>query len=214
MAAVWTMSALEVINDAYSLIGVKGPRGSLDANLFALGVRTLNGVLKELSLHGFTPAQLSAVDASLSWSAGSPGEVAAPADLWGDLLLSRADASGHRIGLHSLSRAAWLAILGRSAAGVPTHFHVDGSRVLLWPVPSVDPVLSASYVSVPDDAVSAGVPDVPQSGLLALVWGVAAHLAPHFQVDATQYMAGWVAKRNDLISGSASTAPVIFELVD
>lgn len=216
MATSWSMTAREIVLDALSMLGVVGAGESPNGNDYALALRTLDGILKELPLHGYAWPNLSLITATISWSSGAPSYVTAPSDYSHDLFLTRTDASGNFIELTGVQRAAWLAIPNRSATGTyPTHFYedVDG-KVYLWPVPTQNPGLTASYIQKPDDAVLASAPDFPASGALALVWGLAAHLAPHFERDPTPFAAVWTSKRDQLIANGGSTAPITFELVD
>lgn len=216
MATAWSMTARQIAQDALTLLGASAIGETVTGDLYLLSIRTLNGVMKELPLHGYTWPNLNVAASALAWSNVTPSYVTAPADYSSDLVLNITDAAGNQPKLTALQRAAWLEIPNRSATGAyPTHFYVDvDSKVYLWPVPTQDPGLRASYIQKPDDVVDLQAPDFPASGALALVWGLAAHMAPHFQIDPTLYAATWGVKRADLLANGVNTAPVIFELID
>lgn len=216
MPTTWSMTAREIVLDALSLLNVVGAGETPNGNDYALAVRTFNALLKELSLHGYAWPNLSLVETAVSWSSGAPSYVTVPADYSSDLFLTRGDAAGNRIEMEGLTRRQWLELPNKTMTGTfPTKFYedVDG-KVYLWPVPTQDPALKASYIQKVDDVVLTSAPDVSASGALALQWGLAAHLAPHFERDPAPFAAAWGVKRDDLIANGVSTAPVIFEILD
>lgn len=216
MATAWSMTARQIVQDALTLLGASAIGETVTGDLYLLSIRTLNGVMKELALHGYTWPNLNVAASALAWSGGTPSYVTAPADFSSDLVLARTDANGSQTPMTALQRAAWLEVPNKAATGsYPTHFYADvDGKVYLWPVPTQDPGLRASYIQKPDDVVDAQAPDFPASGALALVWGLAAHMAPHFQIDPALYAATWGVKRADLLANGVNTAPVIFELID
>lgn len=216
MATAWSMTAREIVLDALSLLNVLGAGETPNGNDYALAVRTLNAVLKELPIHGYAWPNLNVVDSAVTWSGGTPSYVQAPTDYWSDLMLFRTDANGNKTPLTGLQRVAWQAIPNRSATGTyPTHFYedVDG-KVYLWPIPTQAPGLVSSYIQKPDDVVVSSPPDFPAAGALALQYGLAAHLALHFERDPAPFAAVWVSKRDLLIANAVNTAPITFDLLD
>lgn len=216
MATTWAATAREIMTDALTMVGAIGVNEAIPGDLLPLTLRTFNGLAKEMSLHGYAWPNLSLVDTSITWSGVTPSYVTAPADLWTDLQISRTDPNGNRLQLATMTRAEWLALPDRDATGTaPTHIYQDvNGRVYLWPVPATDPGLVCSYIQKPDDIAIDAVTDFPAAGALALTWGLAAHLAPHFERDPQMFAAGWVSKRDDLIANGVSSAPIVIELDD
>lgn len=216
MATSWSMTAREIVRDALGLLGIVGPADSVDGDDYALAIRTLNGVMKELPLHGYAWPNLSLANASLSWSSGTPSYVAAPSDYGSDAQLSRTDANGNQKTLKFNTRNEWVSRVTPGATGpYPTDFYEEvNGRFLLWPVPTQDPLLKVSYITKPDDVSDGVTPDLPASWLIGLQWGLAAHLAPHFEKDPSIYFQVWTSKRELMLANGVSDASITFELVD
>lgn len=216
MATTWAATAREIMTDALTMVGAIAVGEEIPGDLLPLTLRTFNGLAKEMSLHGYTLPNISLSEVAMTWSSGTPAYVSAPADLWTDMQVSMTDASGNRKQLSPMTNAQWLATVDKDAsAQYPTHFFEEANgRVYLWPVPTQDPGLVCTYVQKPDDISLDAVTDFPAAGALALTWGLAAHLAPHFEKDPAPLAAVWVSKREDLISAGVNSAPVVVTLDD
>lgn len=216
MPTTWAATAREIMTDALTMIGAIAAGETIPGDLLPLTMRTFNGLIKEMSLHGYAWPNISLVDTPIAWSGVTPSYVAAPVDLWADLRVSRADQNGNVVQLVAMTPSQWVNTTDKGAsAQYPTHFYEEvNGRVYLWPVPTQDPGLVCTYIQKPDDVSLDAVTDFPAAGALALTWGLAAHLAPHFEKDPSALAAAWVSKRDDLIANGVNSAPIVVTLDD
>lgn len=212
MSTSWSLSVSDVVRSALEHMGIITATEAPSAEDEAVCLRALNGLLKELPVYGYQwPEYREGV--AISWTSGAT--VTLPTDFYGFPLLRRSDGAV----LREFTPSAWAAMdaADRAQTGTPEAFYRSGSTVTLWPIPTTDPGLSANYQSIISDAESASQPDMPQSWLNALPWGIAYECRLKFQLPMdirAEIAAEWKEKRAYLLASACPTAPIEFTVAD
>lgn len=212
MSTAWALTAGEICADALEHLGVIADGEPATGGDMQTALRALDGVLKELPLHGYSWPALTA-EVALVWLGTQA--VALPADFYGcPVAWSPAGAR-----LTQITHAVWASKTDRTATGeAVTHFYISpAGELLLWPVVSADPALMLQYQRVVGDAELATSPGLPQYWLNPLGYGVANELALKFGIPQDKRLEiaqRWASKRERALASSIASENISFEVRD
>lgn len=215
MTTSWTQSASEIIRSALEHLQVIDAVQTVSPEDQSVCLRALDGLLKELPAFGYVWPEYK-IDQSVSWSSGTPSYVTLPTDFLAFPFVRRSDG----VQLVEFDVTQWLGLTtGERAttAEMPTHFYLSGSTLLLYPIPTADPVIKLSYQSKNDDAGGSSVPDFPQYWINALPWGVAYECRLKFGVPMdirAEVKSTWGEKLDKLLKFSTPLNEISFEVRD
>lgn len=214
MTTAWTLAAAEICTDALEHLDVIGDGEPASGSDMQLALRALDAVLKELPLSGYSWPKLSG-EVALTWVSGAT--IVLPVDYYGSPVAWRTVGTS-KTPLVQIPHGRWIKMVGRDATGQPSHFYIDPANVLhLWPIPTVDPLVSLQYQRIVDDADATVQPDIAQYWLNPLGYGVANELALKFGIPdnkAQQVAARWMAKRTLALESSIASEVISFEARD
>ena len=218
MTTAWTLPAQSIITDALENIGVLGAGQTASPDDYDKCMTALQNILKELPIHGLSWPKITAPAVPLVWSSGTPGQVAMPADYFGNPVVSFLDTS-RNIDLQVIAKAAWEAIPNPTATAThPQKIYIAPNNIgYLWPVPTLDPALSITYQAITNDAVLNMTADVVQTWTAGLGLWVAYEVCPKFVVDmATRadIEKRFMMRRTMMLSYATETAPICFGVAD
>lgn len=218
MATAWTLSAQEIITDALQITEVLGASETASADDYGVCLGVLQNIIKELPLHGVSWPKITAAPVALVWSALTPAQVEMPTDYFGVPVISHTVNSAN-VDLEIITKAAYDAIQEPDYVhDTPQKVYIAPNNIgYLWPVPSVDPVLSITYQAIAVDAALADTPDVMQAwmGLLGL-W-VAFDICPHFGVSMLKRQdieRRFLNRRRLALAYAAESAPICVQVSD
>lgn len=212
MSTSWAQASSEIVRSALEHMGVIDPVGTPSAEDSAACLRALNGLLKELPAYGYNwPEYREGVP--VTWVSGA--DVTLPPGFYGFPLIRRSDGTI----LREYTSIEWanMDAGARAQTGTPQAFYRIGATATLWPIPDTDPGLQIDYQSIVSDASGAAVPDVPQTWMSALPWGVASDCWMKFQVPMERGQiieTKWGVKLQQLLAASAPDAPIEFTVAD
>lgn len=213
MATNWTLSAQQICTAALEHVGAVAGGETPSAEDMQKALCALNAVLKELPLHGYNWPKLSG-EVALTWDAGSPATIAAPADYYGYPCAWKT-VDGVKVPLTPLTHAEW-AKLDKTTEGEPTHFYVTPAKAIaFYPIPESDPGAYLQYQKLVDDAVATSAPDLDSYWHNPLGWGVANEIGMDFgaaQQDRLEISQRWQAKREMCLQSSIPSAPISFSV--
>lgn len=213
MSTAWTLTASEICTDALRNLGVLGEGEAASGDEMQTALRGLDVVLKELPLSGYTWPKLSA-ETALTWVSGQT--IALPADYYGSPVVWKT-VNSQKTPLTPIPHANWVTMVGREQTGTVTHYYVNPANVLyLWPIPTVDPVVSIQYQRIVDDASFAVTADVLQSMKGALSYGVADEISMKSgvpQAVRVEVSQRWSAKRALMLQNAVPNEPISFEVL-
>lgn len=217
MPTSWTLAATEICTDALEHLGVLASGESASGPDMQAALRALDGVLKELPLHGYSWPKLSA-ETALVWGGAGVQDMDLPADYYGYPVAWKT-VDGSKAQLTQISHADWVQMPSREAEGPATHFYVSpAGEFKLYPVPvDADPVVTLQYQKIVDDAALATTPDLPQYWFNPLGYGVANELGLKFGVAGDKRMEiaqRWAAKRDRALENSIAHETISFEVRD
>src|SRR6185436_20304620 len=154
MTTAWTMTRDQICRKALRKVGNLARGVTPNADDMALAVEALDGILKELPIHGYTWPQLTTVQASLTLTAGV-STVNLPTDYRHGSIISYIDASGAEVPLRLTTYEDFLSIpLKTQGARYPTVGFVDRANVLhVWPVQTANLAAKVSYEQIVADTV-------------------------------------------------------------
>lgn len=177
MTTNWTQTAQEICTGALEICEAIGDGEPASASDLAICERALNGILKELPLHGFSWFKITNNDVSISWSALTPNKVNHPADFFGNPVLK---SNGEP--LKQIAKAEYDYKPAQTAT-YPTEFYQNPNNAfVLWPTPTQDPVLTLSYQAIVDDVTTTATPDIKQAWLLGFTYWLADEISLKFGV--------------------------------
>lgn len=216
MTTSWTLTTQEVIADALQEIGVLGAGQTASATDYDLCLRALQNVLKEMPLHGLSWPKITVSPVALVWSSLVPAQVAMPADYFGVPAVSFTQASAN-IDLEVITKATYDALLQPSKTALyPTMIYIAPNNTgYLYPVPTVDPVLSITYQAITLDADMLTTPDVVQAWIGGLTLWLAHEVAGKFGVppgERADIERRFLMRRSLMMAYAAETAPICFQV--
>lgn len=219
MATTWTLPVQDILTDALQLIGALGAGETASAEDNDVAMRALQGILKELPLHGVSWPKVTVDPVSLAWDAASPAKVTLPADYFGVPHCYYLADDGGKAALRVVAKAEYEALPDPAAtAERPELIYIGpNNTALLYPVPMSDPGLTLTYQAITSDATLAAAPDVAQTWIAGLGLWVANEIAPKFNVDmATRQdiAARFMPRRQLMLAYACETAPISFTVAD
>ena len=214
MALTWTLAAAEICTDALEHLGVIADGEAASSGDMQTALRALNGLLKELPLMGYHWPALSG-EVAVTWAGAQ--SVALPADYYGYPVAFSA-ASGARVRLTQYTHAQWLALPNTAQTGNSTHFYINPAGALLvWPMPTVDPLLTLQYQRLVQDADIAAAPMLPLFWVHPLGYGVANEICLKFGVPQDKRVEigqRWEAKKTRALENSIASEVISFSVAD
>jgi hypothetical protein len=217
MSTTWTITASDIIRGALEVNSAIGATETVTAEDSELCLRALNGIIKEMPLHGLSWPQLSSSAVAVTWSIVTPGKVTPPTDYFGVPVLKYTTASGPLKALDQLSKPAFELLDLTKTAAYPTHFYEAPDKTFyLWPVPTQDPVLKLSYQAIADDASLTVTPDVQQQYLNLFELWVGDKVSLKFETSAqtrAEINARFKEALERMKQWAVDMAPISFEVV-
>lgn len=214
----WTLTRERLADKALEHCGVLGV-GKVPAHEDrALALETMDGMLKELPIYGYTWPKVINAPATLTLLANT-SPTALPTDYYGSLQPMLIGADGEEVGLSLITLNEWNGIADKDyAADYPDRGYIDPTRRLwTWPVQNADRTLKIFYQKVVDDTVSSTAPDISVPFLLGFAYGIAANIGDAFGVNPNKiqrFEAKWAVARARGINADIQTAPIRFEVYD
>lgn len=212
MTTAWTLTTGEICTDALEHLGAIADGEPATGGDMQTALKALDGVLKELPLHGYCWPALTA-EVPLAWISGQAVDL--PSDFYGYPVAWNA----FGVRLTQIPHAVWVSMPDRAATGeAVTHFAISpASELLLWPVVDSDPALTLQYQRIVSDADLAASPSLPQYWINPLGYGVANELALKFgapQDKRAEIAQRWAAKRERALASSIAAENISFEVRD
>lgn len=179
----WTLTTVEVIRGALELCQVIGVGEPVSDPNTDTCMDALQGLVKELPIHGYQWPQISSTPVSVSWVLATPSSVSPPADYFGAPVLQYTDAGGVKRELPQVSKALWETLDLTKTAQYPDRFYVAPNLTFkLWPAPTQNPVLTLTYQSIIPDLTLTATPGLAQQYLNALQYLLADEISLKFGV--------------------------------
>lgn len=174
MSTTWSITASDIIRGALELNTAIDPLEPISASDAELCLSALNGIIKEMPLHGLSWPQITETAVAVTWSGGTPGSVTPPTDYFGVPVLKYTNDTSKLVELKQIPKHAFDKLDLTQTAKYPECFYETPGRVFcLWPTPTVDPVLKLSYQAIAADASLTVAPDVQQAYLHLMQYWVA-----------------------------------------
>lgn len=219
MSTSWTQTTVEVIQGAMQLCQAVGVGETVSDEDSALCMNALDGILKELPIHGFSWPQISSAPVAVAWSIVTPETVSPPADYFGVPVLKFLDASGQHIPLLRIPKAEYELLDLTKTALFPLKFYVAPDLTFkLWPAPTANPNLTLTYQSIiPDLPSLTATPGIQQQYLNLLQYMLADEVSLKYGVPQTERAeigARAAVKKQMMIQWAVDQAPICFEVVD
>lgn len=199
MPTAWTQTALDVIQGALQLCQAVGVGENVSDEDASVCMTSLDGIMKELPIQGFSWPQITPAPVALTWNIVTPGIVTPPTDFFGSPVIKRTDTNGSLIELQRVPKQYWEALINTTptTAIYPQYFYLASDlSIRLWPVPTVNPALSMSYQSIIPDLVRTSPPAIQQQYLnglqfiladeISLKYGVPGDVRQELAARATQ----------------------------
>lgn len=220
MSTAWTLPAQAIIVDALEHMTALGQDETPSASDYDVCMKGLQGILKELPVHGFSWPQITVDPTALAWDALTPGEVAMPADYFGVPAVSYV-VNGVQVPVRIVSKAEYDRLLQSIAVSpfprVLCMYVAPDFTGNLWPVPIADPGLSMTYQAIVPDAAQTQVPRLPQTWTLFMGVWLAWELKTKFSVPAqrvAEIREQYQIKSALCLGYAAETAPIEFGVRD
>lgn len=208
MSTSWTQTAQEIYTGALELCEAISDGEIPGASDVALCKRALDGILKELPLHGLSWFKLTTTDVSITWAVLTAQTVTPPSDYFGSPVLKR-----DGVPLRQITKAEFDA-KAASSATLPIEFYETPSGTFkLWPTPSTDPALTLSYQAICNDVTSTATPDIKQAWILGFTYWLADEISMKFGVPQpvrAEIKQRAEEKRNLMKQWAAEQAPIAF----
>lgn len=216
MTTSWTLTAQEVITDALTEIGVLGAGQTASPTDYDVCLRGLQNILKEMPLHGLSWPKIAAAPVALTWSSLTPSTVSMPADYFGVPVISFTQ-NGANVDLEVITKAGYDAILQPATTALyPQMIYIAPNNVgYLYPVPTVDPVLSITYQAITLDAEMLVTPDVVQAWVGGLTLWLAFEVSNKFGVPPdvrADVERRFLMRRALMLAYAAESAPIVFQV--
>lgn len=210
MTTSWTQTAQEIYTGALELCEAIGDGETASPSDLALCERALNGILKELPLHGFSWFKVTSQDVAITWSGLDPQKVSPPSDYFGSPVLKRDGEPLEQIPKAEFDYKA------AETATYPTKFYqTPAGDFLLWPTPTQDPVLTLSYQAIVDDVTTTATPDIKQAWLLGFTYWLADEISLKFGVPQPvrlEIKQRAAEKRTLMAQWATELAPIIIQV--
>ena len=219
MSTSWTITASDIIRGALELNSAIDPTEAVSAEDTATCLRALNGIIKEMPLHGLSWPKLTSTAVALSWDENAPYRVSPPANYFGVPVLKFTDENGRFQQLRQLPRVNYEALdQGAAQARYPQFFYEAPDRTFaLWPTPTENPLLVLDYQAIGEDVSLTAQPDVQQAYLGLLELWVADKTSLKFSTPRDQRMeiaARFGAALELMKQWAVETAPICISVDD
>lgn len=218
MATAWSLTRERLADKALEHCVVLGV-GKIPAyEDRGLALETLDGMLKELPIYGYSWPKIINAQATLTLAANT-SPTALPTDYYGSLQPMLIGADTEEVNLRIVTLQEWNGIADKDyAADYPDRGYIDPSRRLwTWPIQKANRTLKIFYQKVVDDTVSSTTPDMSVPFLLGLAYGIAANIGDAFGVSdrkIQRFEAKWAIARTRGINADIQLAPIRFEVYD
>lgn len=218
MSTTWSLTASEIVQGAMELCQAIGVGESVSPEDSDLCLRSLNGILKELPIHGIGWPKVSSANSAVTWSALTPSTVAVPSAFFGLPVLRFTNATGTLSLLKPLTKVGYEQLDATKTALYPEFFYLaPNNAIYLWPVPTQDPVLKLTYQAIVSDTTLTATPDVQQAFLNGLQFWLAEEVKLKFNVDAhasAEIEKKFMQKRALMQQWSVEMAPLVISVAD
>lgn len=225
MSTTYTLPTQEILTDALEIMGVTGAGQTVSPEDYSVVMRSLQNILKELPLHGFTWPKVTAPEVAVAWSSLTPGVVSLPSDYYGSPAFTRSDVTGYRRPVVLVVSKADYDLLNHeyidplsNPSLEPQRIYIAANNIAyLWPIPKTDPLLRMTYQAIVSDAALNMTPDVALTWCGGLGLWVAYEASPKFGVDmATRQdiQARFMMRRALMLQFAAETAPITMGVWD
>lgn len=216
MATTWSITATQIIRGALELNAAADPNEAVSAADSETCLLALNGIIKEMPLHGLSWPELSNAAVAVSWSVLTPGYITPPADYFGVPVLKYTNASAKLVTLTQLPRPGFDLLDLTKTAQYPEFFYESPNKTLyLWPIPTQDPAFKLTYQSIGDDATLVAAPDVQQSYLNLMQLWLADEISLKYGTspgERQEISARLMVKRELMKQWAVDKAPISFEV--
>lgn len=218
MSTTWSLTSLDVITGALELCQAISAGEEPSAEDESLCLRALNGILKELPLHGIGWPKVSSANTAITWSIVTPSVVAFPADYFGVPVLKFTDPNSRLQLLRQIRKVEFEKLDSAATGTYPLYFYeAPNKTIYLWPAPTQNPGLNLTYQAIVSDATLNVVPDIQQAYLNGLQYWVAEEVKIKFPVPAdikAEIREKFLEKRSLMAQWSVEMAPLVITVDD
>jgi hypothetical protein len=218
MTTAWTLTAGDIVQGALELCQAIGSGETVSPEDSALCLRALNGILKELPVHGIGWPKVSSANTAITWSSITPSTVAVPAGFFGLPVLRFTNAAGTLSPLVPLTKQRYEELDATATGTYPEGFYLaPNNAIYLYPVPTQDPVLKLTYQAIVSDATLTATPDVQQAFMNGLQFWLAEEVKLKFNVSpqlSAEIEKKFMQKRSLMQQWSVEMAPICFTVAD
>ena len=218
MATAWTLTRERLADKSLEHCGVLGVGKVPAYEDRGLALETLDGMLKELPIYGYSWPKVANAQTSITLlTATNP--TALPTDYYGSLMPELVGADLDESPFRLITLAEWNAIADKDyAAAYPDRGYIDPSRRLwTWPVQTASRTLKVFYQKVIDDTVASTSADISVPFLMGLAYGIAANIGDAFGVSEKKlqrFEAKWSVARGRGINADVPLAPIRIEALE
>lgn len=184
----FALSAVQIVEEARSLLGVHADEEPLEAHELSKGLRALNMMLKEWQAEGvyvstYTEGTHVLTEGDYDIAFGAGGDVVTVPFEITDMRINR---GGTDLPMHEMSRQDYYALPRKDTKGYPTQWYYDRQRangtLHVWPAPdATGGTLRFTYRRVVMDLDASGDDlDLPQEWQQAVIYNLAKKLMPRY----------------------------------
>lgn len=214
----WSQTTIDVIKGALQLCQAIGVGENVNDEDSSLCMAALDGLLKELPIHGFSWPQVTASADGLAWTLSTPCVLVPPTDYFGAPVLKYTDASGRAVELTQLPKTAFEALDLTQTAVYPQYYYVSPDLAFnIWPAPTQDPGLTLTYQTIIPDLILTATPGMQQQYLNALQYLLADEISLKYgvpQAERVEIAARATQKKFLLTQWATDQAPICISVVD
>ena len=214
----WSLSTTDVIKGALQLCQAIGVGENIKADDSELCMASLDGLIKELPIHGFSWPQVTASSESLGWTLSTPCVLVPPPDYFGSPVLKYTDASGKAVELMRLPKTAFEALDLTETAVYPRYYYVSPDLAFnIWPAPTQDPGLTMTYQAIIPDLILTATPGIQQQYLNSLQYLLADEISLKYgvpQAERAEIAARASVKKNMMMQWAVDLAPISITVDD
>jgi hypothetical protein len=217
LSTPWTLTSQQIVRGALELCNAISGAEPIGAEDYEVCMRALNGIFKELPLHGISWPRISNNATDITWSSLTPSQFAPPSDYFGVPVLKYTTPSGSPMLLTHISKPQFDELDNTKTGQYPQKFYVAPDLTFnLWPTPTLDPGLKLSYQSVITDASVTQTPDIQAAYLNGMQYWVANEVMLKFDTPIElrrDIAAMFLQKKMMMVQWGVDMAP-IFHTVD
>lgn len=218
MSTTWSLTSADVIQGALEICQAIGIDETASAEDEAMCLRALNGILKELPLHGIGWPKVSSSNASIAWSLVTPNVVSFPTDYFGVPVLKYTDPNSRLQLLRQIRKVEYEKLDSTATGPYPLYFYeAPDKSVYLWPSLTQNPGLQLTYQAIVSDATKTAQPDIEQAYLNGLQYWLAEEVKIKFDVPMSvkaEISEKFLEKRNLMVQWSVEMAPLTISVDD